>query len=86
VNTAEAADGNTPIISLCIDLNIWVRYLLTIKLSRPRTNSASVIVDAVQRGISVAGPIQLVVSFTMLSRLEDVLNRLGFGSGDSGVP
>lgn len=65
-----------------MDLNIWVTYLLAIRDGRTRRTAAQVIVDAARTGNSAIGPVQLVVSHTMLSRLEDVLVRLGFGPGD----
>jgi hypothetical protein len=43
----------------------------------------AVIVEAVRAGRCAAGPVQLVVSHTMLSRLADVLVRLGFQAGDA---
>ena len=71
------------VIGLCVDLNVWVRYLLAARKGYTRPTAASTIVDAARRGQSTAGPVQLIVSHTMLSRLEDVLLRLGFPPGDS---
>jgi hypothetical protein len=72
-------------ISLCVDLNVWVRYLLGSRSGTTSLSHATTIVEAAQSGRSAAGPVQLVVSHTMLSRLEDVLVRLGFPSGDASV-
>jgi hypothetical protein len=72
------SDGQ--VIGLCVDLNVWVRFLLG---ARNRQTAADTIVEAVRSGRSAAGPVQLIVSHTMLSRLEDVLVRLGFPLGDA---
>jgi hypothetical protein len=61
---------------LCIDLNVWVNNFLAIAKNLQGTASRS-IVEAVQDGRSGVGPIQLVVSHTMLSRLLTVLLRKG---------
>lgn len=71
-------------IRLCADLNVWVRHLLAVRAgaSQPGTAHAA-IVDAVRSGRCAAGGVQLIVSHTMLSRLEDVLVRLQFAPGDA---
>lgn len=61
---------------LCVDLNVWVSHFLA------RANSLSgtatrIIVEAVQDGRAGIGPVQLVVSHSMLYRLQDVLLRKG---------
>jgi hypothetical protein len=75
--------GDGQVIGLCVDLNVWVRYLLGVRNDHARQTASYTIVEAARSGRSVAGPVQLVVSHTMLSRLEDVLIRLGFPSGDA---
>jgi hypothetical protein len=61
---------------LCIDLNVWVNDFLAVARNVPGT-AARFIVEAVQDGRSGVGPIQLVVSHSMLSRLFTVLVRKG---------
>lgn len=61
---------------LCVDLNVWVNNYLAIA-NDLRGTVSQFIVDAVQDGRSGVGPIQLVVSHAMLSRLFDVLTRKG---------
>ena len=70
-------------IRLCVDLNVWVRYLHASVRPSERKTATQAIVGAVQAGRCTAGAIQLVVSHTMLSRLEDVLVRLDYGPGDA---
>jgi hypothetical protein len=71
-------------IRLCVDLNVWVRYMLAIRKDAVRAATAhATIVEAAKTGRCAAGPVQLVVSHTMLSRLEDVLVRLQFQAGDA---
>ena len=83
---AEAeASGDPQIIGLCVDLNVWVRHLLGIREGRERMTASHAIVEAAQTGRAACGPVQLVVSHAMLSRLEDVLVRLGFAPSDSAV-
>lgn len=72
-----------PIIRLCVDLNVWVRHLLSIRKGAHPHAAHAIIVDAVRTGRSPAGPVQLIVSHTMLSRLEDVLLCLEFPAGDA---
>ena len=61
---------------LCVDLNVWVSNFLAIAKNFQGTAS-QFIVAAVQDGRSGVGPIQLVISHTMLSRLLTVLLRKG---------
>jgi hypothetical protein len=75
--------ANGQVIGLCVDLNVWVRYLLAVRNGNTRQSAAHSIVEAARSGHSAAGPVQLIVSHTMLSRMEDVLVRLGFPSGDA---
>jgi hypothetical protein len=74
---------NGQVIRLCVDLNVWVRYLLGIRRGTAAATTATATVTAASSGNSTAGPMQLIVSHTMLSRLEDVLLRLDFPTGDS---
>jgi len=61
---------------LCIDLNVWVGNFLALARNL-RGTASQAIVEAVQDGRSGVGPIQLVVSHAMLSRLLTVLVRKG---------
>lgn len=76
-------DGEPKIIRLCVDLNVWVRYLLSVRRGTVWPSASATILDAVKTGRSHAGPVQLVISHAMLSRLEDVLVRLQFQPGDA---
>jgi hypothetical protein len=76
-------DGQPRVIRICVDLNVWARYLLGVRRGGIRPSAAHAIVEAVQTGRSNAGPVQLVISHTMLSRLEDVLVRLQFLPADA---
>jgi len=67
-------DAITP-LRLCLDLNIWVADLLALHAERTGT-SCQLLVDVVRRGVSPLGPVQLVVSWGMLNRLETVLIRV----------
>lgn len=79
---AEGEPGQA--IRLCVDLNVWVRHLLAVRAGASRTGAAhTTIVDAIRTGRCAAGGVQLIVSHTMLSRLEDVLVRLQFQPGDA---
>lgn len=86
MSEAGSSDGGR-VIGLCVDLNVWVRYLLLLRQREPAASqapgAAQIIIEAARTGRSTAGPIQLIVSHTMLSRLEDVLVRLGFPSGEA---
>lgn len=61
---------------LCVDLNVWVNNFLAIARNR-RGTAARFIVESVQDGRSGVGPVQLVVSHSMLSRLFTVLMKKG---------
>jgi hypothetical protein len=63
---------------LCVDLNVWIGNFLAIA-NGLRGTASQFIIDAIQNGRSGVGPIQLIVSHTMLSRLVDVLMRKGAG-------
>lgn len=63
-------------IRVCLDLNVWFRQLLN--EAKGRTGTASQrIVEIVSSGRYAQGGVQLVVSHTMLSRLEIALLRHG---------
>ena len=62
-------------LRLCLDLNIWVADLLALHAGRSGS-AAQLLVDCVRRGHSPLGPVQLVISWGMLNRLEDVLTRV----------
>jgi len=64
-----------PPVRVCLDLNIWVADLLALHTGRSGTAS-QLLVDAVRGGDSPLGPIQLVISWGMLNRLEAVLVRV----------
>lgn len=61
---------------LCVDLNVWVRQFLAEAAGR-RGTASQVIVQAVLDGRAGVGPLQLVISHTMLSRLQTVMTRRG---------
>lgn len=63
-------------LRLCVDLNIWYAWYLAEANGRSGTVIQKII-EVVQDGRSSAGPVQLVVSHTMLSRMMDVLIRKG---------
>jgi hypothetical protein len=63
-------------IRVCLDLNVWFRQLLNEKKGKSGTPSQR-IVEIVSSGRYAAGGVQLVVSHTMLSRLEAAIVRSG---------
>jgi hypothetical protein len=63
-------------LRLCVDLNIWYAWYLAEANGRSGT-VVQKIIEVVQDGRSIAGPVQLIVSHTMLSRMVDVLIRKG---------
>lgn len=63
-------------LRLCVDLNIWYAWYLAEANGRSGT-VVQKIIEIVQDGRSTAGPVQLIVSHTMLSRMMDVLVRKG---------
>ncbi len=65
---------------LCVDLNIWIKQFFADKAGRQGT-APQRIVRAVLNGEAGVGPIQLVISHTMLSRLHSVYLRKGI-AGD----
>lgn len=61
---------------LCVDLNVWIAAFIA--NARGKTGTASqTVVRAVQEGRAALGPLQLVISHAMLSRLHQVLTRQG---------
>jgi predicted nucleic acid-binding protein len=68
---------------LCVDLNVWIAHFLA-EATGARVSAARSIVQAVQEGRAGLGPVQLVVSHTMLTRLQDVLSRKGATRETSG--
>lgn len=70
-----APEGSPPgLLRLCLDLNVWCAALLADL--RGRSGSASQrLVEIVARGDCSLGPVQLVISWGMLTRLRDVLER-----------
>lgn len=63
-------------LQLCVDLNVWVSNFLAMAKNL-RGTASQFIVEAVQSGRAGVGPIQLVVSHAMLTRLLAVLTRKG---------
>jgi PIN domain len=62
------------VFRLCLDLNVWVKQYLA-EVNRLRGTVSQDLVEAVLAGRAAVGPIQLIISYTMLSRLQDVLIR-----------
>jgi predicted nucleic acid-binding protein len=68
-------------LRVCLDLNVLVANLLARAKGRQGT-ACQALVAAVRRGRCAAGPVQLVISWGMLDRLEDVLrHQLGIARG-----
>jgi predicted nucleic acid-binding protein len=68
--------GHAPgrVLRVCVDLNVWCAAILAD--ARGRSGSAAqTVVNAVRRGDSSLGEIQLVISWGMLDRLRTVLRR-----------
>lgn len=62
---------------ICLDLNIWCAALLSDTAGRSGSATQELVAQ-VQRGVTGFGPTQLVVSWGMLNRLAQVLERLRF--------
>jgi predicted nucleic acid-binding protein len=62
----------TAILRICLDLNIWCAALLADHKGRQNTASQS-LVEIVQKGSCLSLPVQLVISWGMLNRLQKVL-------------
>jgi hypothetical protein len=68
-------------LRLCLDLNVFVANLLA-RAKGCQGTACQALVAAAWRGRCAAGPVQLVISWGMLDRLEDVLrHQLGIGRG-----
>jgi predicted nucleic acid-binding protein len=63
-------------LRLCVDLNVWIGAFIADAKGVGGTASQAV-VEAVRDGRAAVGPVQLVVSHAMLTRLLDVLSRHG---------
>jgi predicted nucleic acid-binding protein len=62
----------TAILRICLDLNIWCAALLADHKGRQNTASQS-LVEIVRKGSCLSSPVQLVISWGMLNRLQKVL-------------
>ena len=75
----ETADGQAPsrsVLRICLDVNVWIAYLLA--LQHGRTGTAPMrLVAMVQAFAAGEIPLQLTVSQEMLGTLETVLRRQG---------
>jgi predicted nucleic acid-binding protein len=76
-------DAPTPkALRICIDVNVWVAYLMAIQNGRKETSAQSVI--AVAREMKFGDrPVQLIISLEMADTLERVLTRVGFSAARS---
>ena len=63
-------------LRLCLDVNVWVSYYLSIARGRGTGTAAGGVADIVFRGASPFGPVQLIVSHAMLDTLAFVLRRM----------
>jgi predicted nucleic acid-binding protein len=61
-------------LRVCLDLNIWCAALLADRKGRQSTASQS-LVAMVRQGSCLSSPVQLVISWGMLNRLQKVLVR-----------
>lgn len=68
---------------LCVDLNVWISQFLS-DARGLRGTTTQRIVQIVQDGRAPIGPVQLVISHAMLTRLQDVLVRHGASPDTSG--
>jgi predicted nucleic acid-binding protein len=67
---------------ICIDVNVWVAYLMAIQNGRTGTSAQAVI--AVAREMKFGErPVQLIISLEMADTLERVLTRVGFSAARS---
>lgn len=62
------------VLRLCLDLNIWCAALLADRKGKQGTAS-QLLVESVRLGYCSLGPVQLVISWGMLNRLELVLEE-----------
>lgn len=65
------------VLRVCLDLNVWCGAFLSEQLGRSDTAAQS-LVAAVRSGQCERGPVALVISWGMLNRMREVLERLGF--------
>jgi len=79
---ANTAPTERDILRLCLDVNIFVTDLLG--AAQGRNSSSTQLIDLVRRGHCSLGPLQLVVSWTMLETLKLVLTKK-FGHDDQWV-
>jgi predicted nucleic acid-binding protein len=62
---------------ICLDLNIWCAALLSDSAGRSGSATQELVAQ-VRRGVTGFGPTQLVISWGMLNRLGQVLERIRF--------
>ncbi|MBW4554061.1 MAG: PIN domain-containing protein [Aphanocapsa sp. GSE-SYN-MK-11-07L] len=62
----------TAVLRICLDLNIWCAALLADCKGRKNTASQS-LVSMVRQGFCLSSPVQLIISWGMLNRLQKVL-------------
>jgi predicted nucleic acid-binding protein len=68
-------------IRICLDVNIWVAYVLNLSRGR-KTGLLADLIDLIESGNCEAGPVQLVTSLRMLATQEEALLRLGLAPDD----
>jgi len=73
--TRPPSSATKDVTRICLDLNIWVADLLATSKGREGT-AAQTLVDMVRTGTCGLGPVQLVISWGMLDRLQLVLTRV----------
>lgn len=64
----------TETLRLCLDLNIWCAALLASVKGREGT-SCQTLVDIVRQGNCLVGKVEIVISWGMLNRLQEVLEN-----------
>ena len=66
-------------LHLCVDINVWVAFLMAAQAGRTGTSAQRIVAAA--RDMKLADrPIQLVMSLEMADTLERVLTRVGFSA------
>lgn len=74
-SASQGSSGRSSAVTgICLDLNIWVADLLATAKGRVDT-AAQTLVNVVRDGTCQLGPIQLVISWGMLDRLQLVITR-----------
>lgn len=69
-------------LRICIDVNVWVAFLMAIQNGRKETSAQSIV--AVAREMKFGDrPVQLIISLEMSDTLERVLTRVGFSTARS---